>query len=650
MINGFDYSKYLREKKIIGIVKLEKLYLIGRQKDFKYYLFKFKEICLKRLDNQYAQKESGFLKAILLGYTNSLDEEMKDNFRNASISHIFAISGMHISYIILGLEIIFKKIIKNIKIRNIVIIVFLIIFSIFVGASNSIFRACIMNIIIYFGKTMLRKDNFFTSFKVALCILLIMNPYNIFSSSMWLSFGGSLGIVLYSKFIEKIALKKIQKIFKNEAKEISFLSIIQNMFKNIKEKAISIISVSIGAQVVLFPIIIYIFNTFSLNFLISNLLISELVGPIIILGYASFLIPFISIIEKILIKIILFFVKIIGGFQLNQILISTPKLYKIIIYYIILGTITIIFNNRKIWITRKIKRLGIPKTVFITVLIISFLFGSISLPFRSNFEIHFLDVGQGDSCLIRTTSNKVILIDGGKGINGEYDYGKNVIGPYLLDHGITKIDYVIVSHYDSDHCGGLFYILENFKVNNIIIGKQYSEYVNLMSFLNIQKAKKINLIVVESGSNLNFDKYTNAKVFFPNTKNKIYENEINNNSLVFKLYYKNISMLFTGDIEEEAERVLIDLYGENLKSDILKVGHHGSKTSSTREFINFVRPKIALIGVGKNNNFGHPDEDVVCLLESTGSKVYRTDNMGEIIININKNGKFKIKRLIDKNS
>ena len=643
MIDGFDYSRYLREKKISGIVIVKNFYVLGRQKDFKYYFFKFKDICLKRLDNNYTQEESGFLKAILLGYTNSLDEEIKNNFRNASISHILAMSGMHISYIILGLETILKKVIKNIKIRNIVIIVFLIFFSIFVGGSNSIFRACIMSIIVCFGKIILRKDSFITSFKVALCILLIINPYNIFSSSMWLSFGGSLGIVLYSKFIEKITLKKIQKKIKNEV-------IIKSKVRKLNKKAISVISVSIGAQVVLFPIIIYIFNTFSLNFLISNLFISELVGPIIILGYASFLIPFISIIEKILIKIILFFAKIIGGFQLNQILISTPKLYKIIIYYIILGTITIIFNNRKIWITRKIKKLGIPKTVFITILMISFLFGNISLPFRSNFEIHFLDVGQGDSCLIRTTSNKVILIDGGKGINGEYDYGKNVVGPYLLDHGITKIDYVIVSHYDSDHCGGLFYILENFKVNNIIIGKQYSEYVNLMSFLNIQKAKKINLIVVESGSNLNFDKYTNAKVFFPNTKKKIYENEINNNSLVFKLYYKNISMLFTGDIEEKAERVLIDLYGENLKSDILKVGHHGSKTSSTREFINFVRPKIALIGVGKNNNFGHPDEDVVCLLESTGSKVYRTDNMGEIIININKNGKFKIKRLIDKNS
>ena len=235
---------------------------------------------------------------------------------------------------------------------------------------------------------------------------------------------------------------------------------------------------------------------------------------------------------------------------------------------------------------------------------------------------------------------------GGKGINGEYDYGKKVIGPYLLDHGISKIDYIIVSHFDSDHCGGLFYIVKNFKVRNIIIGIQAEEYPNLVEFIKLQQRRKINLISVQSKDIIVFDKETRMEVLFPDINNQIFKNKINNNSLVFKLYYKNKSILFTGDIEEEAERVLINLYGQKLDSDILKVGHHGSKTSSIEDFINCVKPKIALIGVGKDNSFGHPNEEIIERLKDCGTKVYRTDLMGEIIIKINRRGLVKNKIMI----
>lgn len=629
MINGFDYSRYLREKKISGVVKIEEINILGKERDYEYYLFLLKQKLLMKIDSIYSDDESGFLKAILLGYTNSLDDEIKENFKLSSISHVLAISGMHISYIVLGLDYFLKMFIKNIKLRNVTIILFLIVFAIFVGESNSVMRACIMTGIVYLGNTILLKDNFFASFKFALCTLLVINPYNIFSGSMWLSFGGSIGIVLYSKLIEK-SLKKI--IFKRiKCKTLSKFLI----------KVATISSVTIGAQIVVFPIMIYIFNTFSFNFVLSNLLISELIGPILILGYLSLFVPVISVFEKFLINIILTIAHILSEIKLNQIIILTPKLYKILIYYCLLAIVAYLFNSKRICFVRTIKK-NIVRTIFIFLIIIIFLFGNINLPFRNDFEIHFLDVGQGDSCLIRTTRNKVILIDGGKGINDEYNYGKNVLGPYLLDHKITKIDYMIVSHFDSDHCGGLFYIAENFNVENIVIGKQYSEYTNLISFLEIQKSKKINLIVAKAGDLLTFDKHTRAEILFPDTNNKISENEINNNSLVLKMYYKDISILFTGDIEEKAENVLVTLYGTKLKSDILKVGHHGSKTSSTHEFIELVKPKIALIGVGKDNNFGHPNQEVINRLEAIGSKAFRTDEMGEIKVTINKNLKANI--------
>ena len=615
---GFDYSRFLRERKICGIVKLKDCIIVKNEVDFFSLLFMIKSKLIGVLERNYSCEEAGFLKAILLGDVNELDENIKANFKSANISHIIAISGMHISYIVLILEYILKVFIKNIKIRNIIIIIFLIVFTIFVGASNSVSRACIMVCITYLGKILLEKDDFYTSFKIALCILLISNPYNIFSCSMWLSFGGSLGIVLYSKLIEKILIKKINLIIRKSKNNYIKTLIIPN---KVLKKIVAIISVTCGAQIMVFPIMVYIFNTISLNFLISNLLISELIAPILILGYASFFIPFVSIIERFLIKIIFLIVEFSAKLPYSNFLIATPSLYRIIIYYIILGFLCYFYNNKKFSSYRIIRKKKL-KTLLISFMVLFLIFSNFDFLLKNDFIIHFLDVNQGDCCLITTRFQKRILIDGGKGIEDEYDYGEKVVGPYLLDHGIKRIDYLIVSHFDSDHCGGLFYILENFDVRNIIIGKQAEKYHNLIEFMKLQQKKKVNLICVEANDIINLDRECRIEILFPDTNNEISKNKINNNSLVFKLYYKKISILFTGDIEEEAEKVLVYLYKEKLKSDILKVAHHGSKTSSSEEFLKYVRPKIALIGVGKNNIFGHPSGSVIQRFEKLRSKSF----------------------------
>lgn len=207
--------------------------------------------------------------------------------------------------------------------------------------------------------------------------------------------------------------------------------------------------------------------------------------------------------------------------------------------------------------------------------------------------------GQGDCTLIQTKYNKVILIDSGEGHGDKYDYGKNVVIPYLMSHKIGKIDFLIISHFDSDHCGGAFYILENIKVKNIVIGVQAEKYENCIEFMELAKKKRVNVITLEAGNRFRIDKETYLNIFLPNKKHTIFENKINNNSLVMKFVYKDFSMLFTGDIEEEAEIYLANTYKNKLKADILKVAHHGSKTSTTEVFLQYVKPQIALIGVRK---------------------------------------------------
>ena len=198
--------------------------------------------------------------------------------------------------------------------------------------------------------------------------------------------------------------------------------------------------------------------------------------------------------------------------------------------------------------------------------------------------------------------------------------------------------------------------MEELKVKNVVISKQIENTENYQKFKEIVKNKKINVIMVGINNlavqRLQIEKNVYVDVLWPNNDRQIQENGLNNNSIVCKLNYINFSMLFTGDIEEGAEKQILKEYKNNLKvlnSTVLKAAHHGSKTSSTEEFIKVVKPKIAVIGVGKDNKFGHPNKEVVDRFRSINSSIYRTDESGEIILQVNKRGNIRIKEFIKNN-
>lgn len=236
--------------------------------------------------------------------------------------------------------------------------------------------------------------------------------------------------------------------------------------------------------------------------------------------------------------------------------------------------------------------------------------------------ISFIDVGQGDSMLIQTSLHKTILIDGGGSENGSFDVGEKVLIPYLLDRGIMTIDYMLFSHFDSDHCQGLISVMKKLKVKNAIISKQGKNSDNYIQFLKIAKEKKTKIIVVKQGDIIPIDTKCYISILFP-SQDLINSNVLNNNSVVTKFVYqikpeKKFSLLLTGDVEAIAEKKIVEEYQDTneLQADILKVAHHGSKTSSTTEFLKLVKPKIALVGVGEQNTFGHPSKITLDNLES----------------------------------
>lgn len=682
----FDYREFLKHKKIYGNIMASKVNLL-RKNSMLCKISKVKIKLNKYIDENYSDTASGFLKTLLLGETNEIEKEIKEDFTKANISHILAISGMHISIIILVIKNIMQILKFDQRLEKNFLNLLIICYIFFIDYPISAIRVAITQVILLITFFTNRKSNFYNTISITLFIILLLNPYNIESTAMQLSFGGICGIYLFYKFIKKMFFykfcmqkKTVKEILKENTKENrnirkNIKNICQTVIKSNKLKQIVIDSLclNISVQIFIFPIVWYKFNFISITSFIPSILISLFIFPILILGYLSFFEIFIqrfisiSIISKInnfIILKMLNLVSILSKIPLLSIYLKKPNKIFIVSYYVVLILCIKIIQKDKlaemlhIW---KIKSGKVPikqyirvkfkknndfkRIVLIVILNIVIIFQSFV---QNNFlkngvEIYFLDVGQGDSTIIRTAKNKTIVIDGGEGEKSGFDYGKNVLFPFLINKGVRKIDFLIFSHFDSDHCGGLIYLLENIKVEKILIGKQFEKNENFEYILNLANKKDIKIIELQAGNKINIEKNSSLEILWPSVAEKISENAINNNSLVCKFVYKNFSMLLTGDIESIAEEKLLGKYKNTnrLNANILKIAHHGSKTSSIQEFLNEVNPKIALIGVGRKNKFGHPNQEVLERLKEKGIQIYRTDQNGEIQIIVKNNLKIK---------
>ncbi|MDD5497623.1 MAG: ComEC/Rec2 family competence protein, partial [Atribacterota bacterium] len=276
------------------------------------------------------------------------------------------------------------------------------------------------------------------------------------------------------------------------------------------------------------------------------------------------------------------------------------------------------------------------KRIFWTITSSGFivLFMQIISPLNS-LSVHFLNVGYGDSILIKTPQEKNILIDGGGTPFHDFDVGENIVLPYLRRLGVKHIDLIFLTHPDIDHLEGLIPILKEMKVDMVIdsgINCQQDTYLNFLSL--IQEDEEISYYQARAGDVIKLSPDLQLVVLNPlNRKDYGQQSNFNNHSIVLKLLYKNISFLFTGDIEEKSEINLLS-WNTFLQSDILKVAHHGSNTSTTDLFLNQVKPEVAIISVG-TNNFDHPNAEVMEKLEASCQKVFRTDLNGTVLIRSN---------------
>ena len=579
--NTFNYKKYLYNNKIYYLFDAHS-YNIQNDNNL---LDRAKDYLIKRA---YNSKNSEYLLVLVLGDKALISSDEYNTYQNNGTSHLLAVSGSHITVILLVLSFFLKKI-KEVP-KLIIISLILLFFAFVTNNASAVNRAIYFFIINRINKLgNLKLSNIQVLFITAF-ILLLLDPFTIYDLGFIYSFCISLGIMYYSDKLNGNLL-------------------------------IATLKVSIIAFLFSLPISSYINYEVNLSSILINLIfvpwISYIVFPISII---TFIFPIFNPILSILLSI----TNVLNNIgEFISIFINVPKMPLVVA--IILFILLLLAKNNK-------------KYLYVILIILGLI--KLSPLINSSYEVYFLDINQGDSAIIITPHKRdVVMIDTGGKItyevedwkkgNKTYNLSDNTI-KFLKSKGITTIDYLITTHGDYDHLGEVQNIVNKLNVKNVIFN---NDSYNTLELELIDVLNDKNIKYYQNIKTLNI---TNNTIYFLN--DYLYDNE-NDNSNVLYLSIYDKKFLFMGDAGEKAEEDLINKYNlENIT--VLKVGHHGSKTSSSKNFIDYVNPLISVISVGRNNRYNHPSTDVLANLSNR--IIYRTDIDGTIKFNIKKN-KFDIK-------
>lgn len=560
--NNFNYKDYLYHKYIYYIIKIDKIKMISKNDNI---FLNIKNSIYKRIDKI---KYNNYLYAFILGKSYYIDSEVLNNYKINGITHLFALSGLHLSMFSSIILFILKKIKLSEKLSYFITSLFLIFFAFIASFTPSIVRSVLFFILSSINNVYYLYVKPKYLLYIVFSILIFINPFYIYDTGFILSFC------------------------------ISFFILLFNEKNKINNNLLSILVISILSTLSSLPIIINMSYEINILGFINNLFFIPYVTYIVFpLSIIVVFISKLSFILNFLIIIMEYISKVSSNIFNIKLIFPKMSLFLIIIYYVLLILIVKKINLKKIFI-----------------IYLSFLY--FRCDFDKNNYVYFIDVGQGDSALIVTKNNKSVLIDTGGKVGSNYSLMKSNVIPFFKSIGIRKLDYLFITHGDYDHAGYGIDLVNNFNVKNRFTNK--GKYNSLEKKLNIKSF------------NNSYIKIDNVEIYSLNSK--LYNNE-NSDSLVLLVIIDNYKLLFMGDASINTEKDIMNNYdiGDVF---ILKVGHHGSKTSSSEEFINSVNPKYSIISVGKNNKFGHPNKEVLDNLSN--SKIYRTDIDGSIMFKIKK--------------
>ena len=618
--HDFDYKLYLEQKGIFFEAFIQDTNSVQIQSpesvSATMHMHTLKESILSHFSTYLTKRSSGILSALILGERSDVDEETRTDFANTGVIHVLAVSGLHVGYVAMILLTIFGIFRFPHGMKMSAVILGLIFYVFLTGAAASVMRASIMASLLIVGSLIERKADVYNVLATAAFLILLIDPSQIYSVGFQLSFSAVLSIVaLFPKL-------------KSWLPEIRILG--GSGFGRAVLAIIDLFLVSLAAQLGTLALTIYYFHKIPIISLLANIIVVPLIGVVVATGMSFLLLGAIfPVLAELwahtleaIIDLLLWFVRSCANVDWALLDIPTIQVYEVFFILICVFMLTVLPIRRvlKLWLI---------------VLLIwgnSAIWRSLNEPL--DLEVVMLDVGQGDALVIHTPNGKTILIDAGFRFGGQ-DMGKDIILPYLLARNWLHIDLLVLTHPHNDHMGGAEYLVSNLQIDRVLLpdieydSYGYNKLIDVLEALEIPKSDLF-AGAIDSSLKPVYLRVMAPKVYEPETQ----PSNVNNTSIVLQLFYGESTIMLTGDAEDEAEVDQLP-FGSLLKCDIIKAPHHGSKTSSSPEYLKLTRPDIALMSLADNNKFRHPAPITLKNYEAIGTTINRTDLEGAIVYRSN---------------
>jgi competence protein ComEC len=652
-------------------------------------LYRWRAFLQQQFDSYFSTETAAVLSAALLGNRYNLSAETSDRFREGGTFHILVISGAHISFLGAMVLLITRRLISRRWLQLVAAATVVWLYTIAVGADVSVVRAAFMFSFVAAGQLLFRTSSPLNSMGAAALVLLAWSPKDIFDPSLQLTFLSVLAIIAVAwpilKTLDAIgrwrpsrlapyppacsppirALAEI--LFWSEAdwtREQVKLSHSYHLFKSpiaiwleqwhlqrIVRYLFVTVAVSTSVQVVLLPLQILYFHRLSLSAMVLNIVVGillavlaafALLAVLLVQVSATLAAPLITLanaIDWLMVRSVDPFTRLgVGSMRVAEY--AGPARVIYVVYYLPVAVFALLLTRWRPVGRSSTKEQG-HKFVLLAVVQVVMFGLLICHPFskqgtHGELRMDFLDVGQGDSALLTMPDGATLLIDGGGKPQFLHDasahrrrsIGETVVCEYLWYRGLDTIDYVLATHADADHIEGLNDVLTNFKVRSALVGRTPSGDAEFAKFAQTLRARAVPLQILQAGDVLRFGDIQ-IDVLWPPNANADAPSR-NNDSVVLRLRFGQRTILFTGDIEKAAEQFLST--SDQLCSDVVKVPHHGSRTSSTEAFVTAVQPELAVISVGQKSMFGHPHREVVERWQAIGAEVLTTGRSGMITV------------------
>lgn len=598
---GFSEKEYWRTKGInFKLYAGKKGKLISKDRGFQDFLHKIRQNIYKKVTGLIPEEESGIVLGLILGDKSLIDNDFYTAVQKLGIAHIFAVSGLHVGFLVVlyFLVINFFNIRNNHNLVLFVVLIILTLYSLITGLTPSVVRASVMAFLALLSQRWLKFKDFYTLLATAALIILIFNPLNLFAIGFQLSFITTWGLVYFFPVATRI---------------LSWLP----------PKMGKVLAVPLAAQMAALPVIVYHFNLVSFWAPLMNVLIVPLIGILVPLLFVAVTLavvwvklaePFLYLAAGIIFTLQFLIGKFIEFFTTGHIYMAKPNLGAIFLYYLLLiGCKENKYLNSKLSLNTK---------TYVSIILMIFLL-LITLPGKNPLRVTFLDIGQGDSTVVQTPLHQFIVIDGGP--------SNNTTVRYLQYQGVNKLALMVLSHPDQDHIQGLYKVIKDIPTRVLLVPPDVENTPALQKLKNLATQRGTKIIEGKAGLQLKMAGEIYWKVIWPGAEAKNFD--VNEASLVLQCSYGQQDILFTGDIDKGILKRILSEFNDN-DIEIVKIPHHGSKGSYFPGFYTRLQPRLAVISVGRNNRYGHPHGVVIKALQKNEINIFRTDQQGAVLLEL----------------